>query len=69
MDPTPAGSPLCSCSPGSSDTICIYLAVSKPKGWLHKKAWFIAGIFVLLTIPVSMCGIRQHRVHYTQPEL
>lgn len=36
---------------------------------LHKKAWFIAGIFVFMTIPISLWGILQHLVHYTQPEL
>ncbi|RVE76088.1 hypothetical protein OJAV_G00005270 [Oryzias javanicus] len=35
----------------------------------HIKAWFIAGIFVLMTIPISLWGILQHLVHYTQPEL
>uniref|UniRef100_A0A673BU55 Transmembrane protein 184C n=1 Tax=Sphaeramia orbicularis TaxID=375764 RepID=A0A673BU55_9TELE len=35
----------------------------------HSKAWFIAGVFVFLTIPVSLWGILQHMVHYTQPEL
>lgn len=34
-----------------------------------KKAWFIAGIFVFMTIPISLWGILQHLVHYTQPEL
>ncbi|XP_032811344.2 transmembrane protein 184C [Petromyzon marinus] len=33
------------------------------------QAWFIAGIFVFLTIPISLWGILQHLVHYTQPEL
>lgn len=36
---------------------------------MHTKSWFIAGIFLLLTIPVSLWGILQHLVHYTQPEL
>lgn len=35
----------------------------------HSKAWFIAGVFVFLTIPISLWGILQHIVHYTQPEL
>ncbi|MBN3290869.1 T184C protein, partial [Polypterus senegalus] len=35
----------------------------------HTKAWFIAGIFVFMTIPISLWGILQHLVHYTQPEL
>ncbi|PKK28854.1 transmembrane protein 184C [Columba livia] len=36
---------------------------------IHTKAWFIAGIFLLMTIPISLWGILQHLVHYTQPEL
>ncbi|KAM7394426.1 hypothetical protein PAMP_021231 [Pampus punctatissimus] len=36
---------------------------------IHNKAWFIAGIFVFMTIPISLWGILQHLVHYTQPEL
>uniref|UniRef100_A0A8C9QL27 Transmembrane protein 184C n=1 Tax=Spermophilus dauricus TaxID=99837 RepID=A0A8C9QL27_SPEDA len=36
---------------------------------IHTKAWFIAGIFLLLTIPISLWVILQHLVHYTQPEL
>lgn len=35
----------------------------------HSKAWFIAGVFVFLTIPISLWDILQHLVHYTQPEL
>ncbi|XP_067301496.1 transmembrane protein 184C-like [Pseudorasbora parva] len=35
----------------------------------HTKAWFIAGVFVCMTIPISLWGILQHLVHYTQPEL
>nr|XP_046183880.1 transmembrane protein 184C-like isoform X3 [Oncorhynchus gorbuscha]XP_046183881.1 transmembrane protein 184C-like isoform X4 [Oncorhynchus gorbuscha] len=35
----------------------------------HSKAWFIAGVFVFMTIPISLWGILQHLVHYTQPEL
>lgn len=48
--------------------ICIW-EFQKLKVGIHTKVWFIAGIFLLLTIPVSMCGILQHLVHYTQPEL
>uniref|UniRef100_A0A667XH24 Transmembrane protein 184C n=1 Tax=Myripristis murdjan TaxID=586833 RepID=A0A667XH24_9TELE len=42
--------------------------VMSPVG-THSKAWFIAGVFVFLTIPISLWGILQHMVHYTQPEL
>ncbi|XP_076771548.1 transmembrane protein 184C isoform X2 [Arvicanthis niloticus] len=48
--------------------ICIWEFQRMEVG-IHTKAWFIAGLFVLLTIPVSMWGILQHLVHYTQPEL
>ncbi|XP_054981918.1 transmembrane protein 184C-like [Sorex araneus] len=36
---------------------------------VHTKVWFIAGIFVLFTIPVTLWEILQHLVHYTRPEL
>ncbi|PFX26674.1 Transmembrane protein 184C [Stylophora pistillata] len=35
----------------------------------HVQAWFIAGCFVFLTIPISLWGILQHLVNYTKPEL
>uniref|UniRef100_A0A8C9B4Q1 Transmembrane protein 184C n=1 Tax=Prolemur simus TaxID=1328070 RepID=A0A8C9B4Q1_PROSS len=48
--------------------VCVW-ELQKLKVGIHTKAWFIAGIFVLLTIPVSLWVILQHLVHYTQPEL
>ncbi|KAM8939897.1 transmembrane protein 184C [Pelodytes ibericus] len=48
--------------------VCIW-QLQKMKVAVHTKAWFIAGIFVLMTIPISLWGILQHLVHYTQPEL
>ncbi|XP_021026529.1 transmembrane protein 184C [Mus caroli] len=48
--------------------ICIW-KFQKMKVGMHTKSWFIAGIFLLLTVPVSLWGILQHLVHYTQPEL
>ncbi len=33
------------------------------------KAWFVAGIFVLLTIPIFLAGLVQHLLNYTQPHL
>ncbi|KAM5194500.1 transmembrane protein 184C isoform 2-T2 [Mantella aurantiaca] len=48
--------------------ICIW-ELLKMKVEVPTKAWFIAGIFVLMTIPISLWGILQHLVHYTQPEL
>ncbi|XP_055012761.1 transmembrane protein 184C-like [Boleophthalmus pectinirostris] len=48
--------------------LCIW-ELQKDKVGTHSKAWFIAGVFVFLTIPISLWGILQHLVHYTQPEL
>lgn len=49
-------------------TVSWFLRLSRQVG-THSKAWFIAGVFVFLTIPISLWGILQHIVHYTQPEL
>ncbi len=35
----------------------------------YKQAWFIAGFFVLITIPISVWGIVSHLIHYTRPDL
>nr|XP_002127885.1 transmembrane protein 184C-like [Ciona intestinalis] len=32
-------------------------------------AWFIAGIFVIVTIPISLWTILHHLIYFTQPEL
>uniref|UniRef100_A0A3Q1GXK1 Transmembrane protein 184C n=1 Tax=Acanthochromis polyacanthus TaxID=80966 RepID=A0A3Q1GXK1_9TELE len=48
--------------------LCIW-ELQKSEVGTHTKAWFIAGIFVFMTIPISLWGILQHLVHYTQPEL
>ncbi|KAM8898215.1 transmembrane protein 184C-like isoform 2-T2 [Spinachia spinachia] len=48
--------------------LCIW-ELQKDKVGTHGKAWFIAGVFVFLTIPISLWGILQHIVHFTQPEL
>ncbi|XP_048861150.1 transmembrane protein 184C [Brienomyrus brachyistius] len=48
--------------------LCIW-EVQKSEVGVHNKAWFIAAIFVFMTIPISLWGILQHLVHYTQPEL
>ncbi|XP_063116935.1 transmembrane protein 184C-like [Cavia porcellus] len=36
---------------------------------IHSKAWLLAGIFLLMTIPLSLWDILQHLVHFTQPGL
>lgn len=44
--------------------------------WLYEehaedqfKAWFVAGIFMLLTFPIFLLGLTQHLLNYTQPHL
>ncbi|XP_029615537.1 transmembrane protein 184C isoform X1 [Salmo trutta] len=48
--------------------LCVW-ELQKSEVGTHSKAWFIAGVFVFMTIPISLWGILQHLVHYTQPEL
>ena len=33
------------------------------------KVWFVAGIFLLLTLPIFLLGLMQHLFNYTQPHL
>ena len=33
------------------------------------EAWFVGGLFVMATLPVSMYGIIQHALHYSKPHL
>ena len=33
------------------------------------KAWFVAGLFVLLTLPIFLIGAMQHMFNYTKPHL
>ncbi|XP_060070222.1 transmembrane protein 184C-like [Ylistrum balloti] len=35
----------------------------------HVQAWFAGGIFVMCAVPISLWGILQHLVNYTQPHL
>jgi len=35
----------------------------------HITAWFIAGMFVLLTLPIFLAGLVQHLTNYTRPDL
>ncbi|XP_063413394.1 transmembrane protein 184C-like isoform X1 [Mytilus trossulus] len=35
----------------------------------HVQAWFASGIFVLCALPISLFGMLQHLVNYTQPNL
>eukprot|EP00201_Polytomella_parva_P018258 CAMPEP_0175072124 /NCGR_PEP_ID=MMETSP0052_2-20121109/19699_1 /TAXON_ID=51329 ORGANISM="Polytomella parva, Strain SAG 63-3" /NCGR_SAMPLE_ID=MMETSP0052_2 /ASSEMBLY_ACC=CAM_ASM_000194 /LENGTH=299 /DNA_ID=CAMNT_0016339521 /DNA_START=289 /DNA_END=1184 /DNA_ORIENTATION=+ len=36
---------------------------------IHYQAWFIGGIFVILSIPISIYEIALHTEYYTQPNL
>ena len=33
------------------------------------QLWFIGGLFVLMALPISIWGILQHLINYTQPQL
>lgn len=35
----------------------------------YVQAWFVGGLFVMMALPVSLWGILQHLVNYTQPDL
>ena len=35
----------------------------------HVVAWFVAGVFVLLSVPISLFAILMHLNHWEQPEL
>uniref|UniRef100_A0A2K5DAG9 Transmembrane protein 184C n=1 Tax=Aotus nancymaae TaxID=37293 RepID=A0A2K5DAG9_AOTNA len=48
--------------------LCVW-ELQKLEVGIHTKAWFTAGIFLLLTISILLWVILQHLVHYTQPEL
>lgn len=48
----------------------IFLVKSFKTGFnKHEQEIVIAGVFVWITIPVSLWEIIQHVVHYTQPKL
>lgn len=48
--------------------LLIYHLTSSPN---HIKlvVWFVAGLFVLLTLPIFLVGLVQHILNYTQPHL
>lgn len=47
--------------------LCIY--VKNQDHSSKVEAWFIGGIFVMATLPVSMYGIIKHALHYSKPHL
>jgi Mg2+/citrate symporter len=48
--------------------LCVW-ELHEQKAQTHVEAWFVAGIFVFLTVPISLWGILQHLVNNTKPEL
>ena len=47
--------------------LCVY---ERNRNYSSKvEAWFIGGIFVMATLPVSMFGILQHALNYSKPHL
>lgn len=47
--------------------LCIY---ERSRNYSAKvEAWFIGGIFVMATLPISMYGIIQHALNYSKPHL
>ncbi len=41
----------------------------KENAGVQFKAWFVAGLFVLLTLPIFCIGLMQHMFNYTKPHL
>ena len=35
----------------------------------YVQAWFIGGIFVMISVPISLWDILQHLVYYSHPKL
>ncbi|XP_071087211.1 transmembrane protein 184C-like [Haliotis cracherodii] len=48
--------------------LCIW-ELNKRKKEVHVQAWFVGGLFVMMSLPISLWGIVQHLVYYTQPLL
>ncbi|XP_022324788.2 transmembrane protein 184C-like [Crassostrea virginica] len=48
--------------------LCV-IELEKKNAALHVEAWFTGGIFVMMAIPISLWGILQHLVNFTQPNL
>lgn len=43
--------------------------LSTQHSYSKRAAWFLAGLFVLLTLPIFLFGLVQHILNYTQPHL
>jgi ABC-type amino acid transport system permease subunit len=48
--------------------ICVLIFKNEETN-LRTRTWFIGGIFVFLSVPVSLHTIVQHLIHYTRPNL
>ncbi|XP_046355130.2 transmembrane protein 184C-like [Haliotis rufescens] len=48
--------------------LCIW-ELNKRKKEVHVQAWFVGGLFVMMSLPISLWGIVQHLVYCTQPLL
>src|SRR5579872_2562180 len=49
--------------------ICAWILYSRVHEEKHIVAWFVAGVFALLTIPISCFGMILHLNHYTKPHI
>jgi len=49
--------------------ILIAIDLDKHKADTHVWGWFVGGLFVLFSLPISLWGILQHVIHYTKPYL
>lgn len=48
--------------------LCI-MELNKHGAQTHVEGWFVGGLFVMMALPISLWGILQHLIHYTQPHL
>ncbi|GAB1601728.1 transmembrane protein 184C-like [Argonauta hians] len=48
--------------------LCI-IELYKSGAETHVKVWFVGGLFVMMALPISLWGILQHLIHYTQSHL
>ncbi|CAI9732327.1 Hypothetical predicted protein [Octopus vulgaris] len=48
--------------------LCI-VELHKAGAETHVEGWFVGGLFVMMALPISLWGILQHLIHYTQAHL
>lgn len=49
--------------------VLIALDLDKYKADTHVWGWFVGGLFVLFSLPISIWGVLQHVINYTKPFL